>query len=224
MPVVLAIDRITIDKSSVSRYLGYLRGQNLSAPVSALIDRQIEEAQSLLEPSCSCSIRKILDTEGPRTFIEGPVTFSSNTITGILYRCHEAAIFVTTIGTGLEKRVSELMNKGEMLKAVVLDAVGSAAIEKVASNLEESVRKKASSGGARISRRYSPGYCDWDIKEQKLLFDTLNGDSAGVGLTEDSLMTPQKSISGIIGIGFDKAITISSCLSCSKKDCEGRRI
>lgn len=224
MPIASAIDSITIEKSSVSRYLGYLRSQNLSASVSSMIDSQIEEAQRLIKPSYSCTIRKVLDAESPRTFIEGPVIFTSNIITGILSRCHEAAIFVATVGAGLEERVSQLMNKGEMLKAVVLDAVGSAAIEKVACELEENVRRKALAGGAEISRRYSPGYCDWDIKQQKLLFDTLDGDSAGVELTKDCLMTPQKSISGIIGIGFDQAITVSSCLSCSKKDCEGRRI
>lgn len=224
MPIALAINSTTIDKNGVCRYLGYLHGQSLRASVSSLIDSQIEEAQRLIEPSYSCSIRRILDAESPRTFIEGPVMFTSNIITGILSRCHEAAIFVATIGAGVEKRVSHLMSRGEMLKSVVLDAVGSAAIEKVACELEESVRKRASLDGAKISRRYSPGYCDWDIKQQKVLFGALTGDSAGVKLTEDSLMMPQKSISGVIGIGFDQDITVSSCLSCSKKDCEGRRI
>lgn len=224
MPIATAIDGITIDKSRVCRFLGYLRGQNLTASTSSLIDLQIEEAQKLVKPSYSYTTRKVLASEIPRTFIEGPVVFTSNIITGILSRCHEVAIFTATIGASLEKRVSQLMDQGEMLKAVALDAVGSAAIEKVVCELEESVRKKAMTGGAEISRRYSPGYCDWDIKEQKLLFDSLNGDSAGVELTEEYLMMPQKSISGVIGISFDQNITVSTCLDCTKKDCEGRRI
>ena len=224
MPVASPVDSITIDKTSVIRFLGYLPGQRLTSSTSSLIDSQIEEAQRLIKPSYSCSIRKILDTESPRTIIEGPMILTSNIITKIFSRCHEVAIFVATIGAGVEERVSHLMSSGEMLKAVVLDAAGSAAIEKLACELEESVRKRASVDGARISRRYSPGYCDWHIKQQKLLFDALTGDSVGVELTEDSLMMPQKSISGIIGIGFGQAITVSSCLSCSKKDCEGRRI
>jgi hypothetical protein len=224
MPIDSVIDGITIDKSRVCRFLGYLRGQNLTASASSLIDLQIEEAQGLIQPSHSFVVRKVLDAEISRTFIEGAVVFTSNVITSILSRCHEVAIFTATVGAGLEERVSQLMGKGEMLKAVVLDAVGSAAIEKVACELEENVRKKAMTGGAEISRRYSPGYCDWDIKEQKLLFDTLNGDSAGVELTEGYLMMPQKSISGVIGISFDQTITVSTCLSCSNKDCEGRRI
>ncbi|GAH91002.1 unnamed protein product, partial [marine sediment metagenome] len=51
------------------------------------------------------------------------------------------------------------------------------------------------------SRRLSPGYCDWKIDQQKMVFRAMKDDSAGVRLTEECLMLPQKSISGIIGIG-----------------------
>ena len=224
MPTASITNSISIDKSEVCRHLGYMRGRSITASISSLIDRQIEEVQRLIEPSHSSVIRKVVDVESPWVFIEGPVVFTSNIIAGILSNCHEVAIFVTTIGAQLEEKVSQLIEEGEILKAVVLDAVGSAAAEKVAYGLEGSVRERAAAGGAEISRRYSPGYCDWDIKQQKLLFSALDGASAGVELSEDYLMMPQKSISGIIGIGFDQAIAVSSCLSCSKKDCQGRRI
>jgi hypothetical protein len=223
MTQALSVINVAIDKSEVCRYLGYINGQRPTASISSLIDGQIEEAYRLIEPSYSYAIKKVRGVEGPNIFIEGFVKFRSNIVGRILSKCHEAAIFLATIGSGIDERVAQLMKEGEVLKAVVLDAVGSEAVEKVTCWLERSVKEMAAASDAEASLRYSPGYCDWDIKQQKVLFAALDGDLAGVELTEDCLMIPRKSVSGIIGIGFDRAITASPCLSCPKKDCPNRR-
>jgi hypothetical protein len=106
----------------------------------------------------------------------------------------------------------------------VLDAVGSEAVEEVTCLLEGRLRERAMAGDAKISLRYSPGYCDWDITQQKALFRAFDGNSLRVKLTEGCLMIPRKSVSGIIGIGLDHSITLSPCLSCNKKDCPSRRL
>jgi len=52
----------------------------------------------------------------------------------------------------------------------------------------------------------------------------MNGDYAGIRLTEQCLMLPQKSISGIIGIGpCNKVENYNPCKTCDKQDCVGRR-
>ena len=98
-------------------------------------------------------------------------------------------------------------------------------MEKLAGEIEAEIRREAAADGLVVSRRVSPGYCDWDISQQKRLFQLLDSNTAGVTLTENKLMMPRKSISGVIGIGLPgKDIEkYNSCLTCTKKDCPGRR-
>jgi hypothetical protein len=222
----LPANKIDIDRGEVNRYLGYAAQREPTAHISSVIDEQISEAYGLIQPQYSCVIREIESVDGSRISLSGTNTvFSSNIIARrILFKCSKAAIFVTTIGPTLEQRVSQLMDDGEILKGAALDAVGTEAVEEVACWLEGSVKETAAASGADVSLRYSPGYCDWDIKEQKVLFSALDGDLHGVELTEDCLMMPRKSISGIIGIGFDPSITLSPCVFCNKTDCPSRRL
>jgi predicted transcriptional regulator len=63
---------------------------------------------------------------------------------------------------------------------------------------------------------------DWPIEEQKPLFVIL-GDvetSIGVRLTENLVMVPTKSISGIY---FPTEISFYSCQLCPRKDCISRK-
>jgi cobalamin-dependent methionine synthase I len=131
-------------------------------------------------------------------------------------------IFVVTIGEALENEVSQLTKEGSILKASVLDTVGSVEVEKVADWLESMIRDVAAANGAKVSWRYSPGYCDWDITQQKELFRGLDGKSVGVSLTDTCLMVPRKSISGVIGMG-ESCNTFSACRFCNRKNCPERR-
>ncbi len=134
-------------------------------------------------------------------------------------------MFVVTIGNLLEEATCQLAEDGCILQATVLDAIGSNAAEKVANSVQDKISKVANEQGLCISQRFSPGYCDWDIGQQRMLFRALSNDSAGVRLTEGCLMLPRKSISGIIGIGsFESNVeNYNPCNPCKKQDCPGRR-
>ena len=135
------------------------------------------------------------------------------------------AVFALTIGPYLEEMTAYLAKKNMVLQATVLDAIGSAAAEKLAGLVQEKIKIKAAEEGLIISRRFSPGYCDWPVKQQEKVFRLLDGDTAGIRLNESSLMIPQKSISGVIGIGLPgKGIEeYNPCVTCFEKDCPGRR-
>ncbi|MEI6863003.1 MAG: vitamin B12 dependent-methionine synthase activation domain-containing protein [Candidatus Omnitrophota bacterium] len=134
-------------------------------------------------------------------------------------------VFVVTIGGLLEKEASRLMEGGDHLRGYLLDRIGSFAVESAAENFEESLRSKYESKNRSVSGRFSPGYCEWPTKEQKRLDKILGFKKAGIKLTTSFMMTPKKSISGIIGIGPAKIFSKkrSQCSICDKKDCSYRR-
>jgi len=216
---------IDIDRRSVCRYLGYAVDVDPSARISSLLNEYIEKTRHLIEPSYSYLIKDIERVEGSRSFIKGPVVFESEAIARLLERCEKIAVFILTIGSRLEETVGQLADDNLIVEAYVLDTIGSSVAESLADLLQEKIRDEAHSNGLCISRRFSPGYCDWDISQQEMVFPALNGVSSGVFLSDEFMMTPQKSISGIIGIGLcDSGMdSFNPCKTCNKRNCPGRR-
>ena len=216
---------IEIDKKQVCQYIGYEDDQNVSARISSLIDDYAEHAHSLINPLFSYVIKDVEWARGAISLIEGSIIFKSRIITRLLERCTQVAIFLVTIGKYLEETSFQLAKDGLVLQATVLDAIGSVAVEKVASFVQARIKEIVKAQGHVTSRRFSPGYCDWNIGQQQMLFYALTGDTAGIRLTGECLMIPQKSMSGIIGIGPSNANVenYDPCKTCRKKACPGRR-
>jgi len=216
---------IEIDKDEVCRHLGYGKDQGPNSSISSLIDEEIEEAYGLIQPSCFYEITDISRIRKPRVMLNDGLTITSEVLSLVLSRCQQVAIFVANIGRSLEERVAQLMKEGQILRATILDAIGSEVAEKTACYLQDKVRELANSNGAEVTLRYSPGYCDWDITQQRVLFQAMNSAPLGVNLTEECLMVPCKSVSGIIGLGhFEKwQLKYSPCRFCTQMDCQSRR-
>ncbi|MBA7697925.1 hypothetical protein ES703_106597 [subsurface metagenome] len=221
--MVALSNEIDIDSRQVLHNIGYGTKNKLPARISSLIDEYLENACHLLEPSYSCIIRDVAFVQEAHVAIKDSVTFESEVIARLLEHCHKAAIFLVTIGDLLEETVGQLAEDRLVVQATVLDAIGSVAVESVANFVQERVEEVAQAQGLTISRRFSPGYCDWDVSQQKMVFQTMKGDYAGIHLTDGCLMLPRKSISGIIGIGPRDVADYNPCKTCDKHDCVGRR-
>jgi len=220
----VAVD-IEIDKKQVCHYIGYEDDKNLSARISSLIDDYAEHAHDLINPLYSYVIKDVEWARGSISLIEGSIIFKSRIIAKLLEHCPQVAILLVTIGKYLEETAFQLARDGLILQATVLDAIGSDAVEKVADFAQDRIKEVAKARGLVTSRRFSPGYCDWNIGQQRMLFYALTGNTVGIRLTGECLMIPQKSISGIIGIGpsIDNVENYHPCKTCNKQDCPGRR-
>lgn len=221
--MVMANDRFNMNRQRVLRDIGYSLDAKPSFRMESLVNDYIEHAHQFLAPSFSYVIRDIELVAGTSVFIEGGIIFESGVIARLLEQCNKVAVFVLTIGKYLEDMANQLAQDGLVLQSAVLDAIGSDAAERLADSVESHISEVAHNQGLTISRRFSPGYCDWDVTQQKLVFKTMKGDYAGVHLTDSCLMLPRKSISGIIGIGADQVAEYNPCKTCDRRDCIGRR-
>ena len=205
--------------------IGYDTNCRLSTRIASLIDEYVENAYYLIEPSYSCVIRDINLVQDSHVVIEGEIVFESKVIAPLLEQCEKAAMFLVTIGEHLEEMAYRLAEDGLIVQATVLDAIGSVAAEGVADYVQGKIKETANNQGLVISQRFSPGYCDWDISQQRTVFWAVSGDSMGIHLTDGCLMIPRKSISGVIGIGprYGNVENYNPCRTCDKHDCQGRR-
>jgi cobalamin-dependent methionine synthase I len=137
----------------------------------------------------------------------------------------EIYAFLVTIGKDVEDAATSCMDSGDHLLGYLLDRAGSFAVESLAKNTEDALRRALAPKDLSVSMRFSPGYCDWPVEEQFKLIKIIDFAKAGVTLTKSCVMIPKKSISAVVGIGpkelFAKAK--SPCALCNMKVCDYRR-
>lgn len=134
------------------------------------------------------------------------------------------AAVACTVGPLLERRVSDLAARGDATGAMILDAIGSAAVEELADASNRHVCDTAIRAGRRPARRRSPGYHPWDVTEQRLLFGLLEPADIGVSLTTSCMMIPRKSISFVVPLddGWPDDPPGHRCSRCGLEDCPYR--
>jgi hypothetical protein len=220
----LGID-IRIDRADVCRSLGYRSMDSPSANIALLIDDCIAKSLPLLQPAFACVIREVRSIHGRISVLDDGSRFESEIIGRLLEHCQRVAVYVVTIGGQIEDMSSALAEDGYITESYVVDSIGSSATERLAEVVHGKIAQDASAVGLCASRRFSPGYCDWHIDQQSVIFGIARGDSAGVHLTSAFLMLPRKSSSGIVGLGRDDGFveTYNPCLACRKAACPGRR-
>lgn len=200
--------------------MGYQTG-TAPEPVTMLINEITEELLPLGDIKAEYKIfQKIsLSQEDKTLHVEG-VTFN---IKPIIYRqikeAEEAALFICTAGPVVGEKSRNSMKSGDLLRGYVYDVIGSEVVEAAADMMQEELRKEVADRGMKITNRFSPGYCGWDVAEQHKLFSFFKDNFSGITLTESALMNPVKSVSGIIGIGKNVKYASYQCHLCDDKNC-----
>lgn len=126
----------------------------------------------------------------------------------IFEHAKKVALCICTIGPQIESESSQLMKRDEMMKALILDAIGSEAVEQVARQVDRLLYVKAQEMNLWPSKRFSPGYKSWNIEEQRYIFRMIPGEDIGVTLNESFMMIPRKSVS--FRINFYKTKELST--------------
>ncbi len=134
------------------------------------------------------------------------------------------ALAVCTIGRQLEARTRWLIGQGDTARAMILDAIGSAAVEEVADRINGELCDRHVAEGRHPGLRRSPGYGKWLVSEQPLIFDLLQPAETGVELNASHVMSPTKSISFALPLQGGESVRgpRGRCARCGMKNCEYR--
>lgn len=184
--------KININESKILRLIGYKKKSNsIHEPLRNLIADEKNKCDALLQPA---SIYTIMD-------------YGQTNEHHIFKDADKVAFCICTIGPKLEKEVKDLTNNNDILRAMILDSLGSEAVEEVAIQSDQILAKKARDMNLWASKRYSPGYGRWDLREQRYVFDILPGQDIAVSLNKSCMMIPQKSISFRINFYMEKDLS-----------------
>lgn len=131
-----------------------------------------------------------------------------------------ACVFVATAGSVFEEYRRAVHESGDIVKDFVVDAVGSIVAESTAALVE---KKLAEVCPLKRTMPCSPGYCGWNIKEQKPFFSLFPESPCGIRLTDSCLMQPEKSVSGFFGLGEGLVPQPYRCAVCTNRSCYKNR-
>jgi hypothetical protein len=200
-----------INPNEVLTYLGYSSGE-----IPAEIDQQIAAcARSVLETAVPRITWRALPVEGVTVPAAG-LTLEGQDMAALLQDCNEAVFLAATLGPEVE-RLLRRAEVTDMARALILDACASTAIENVCDNLEADLRALYQAKGLYLSDRFSPGYGDLPLHQQRdfcALLDT--GRRIGVNLSASRIMVPRKSITAIMGVSnAPKPMRFRGCYHCN---------
>lgn len=129
-----------------------------------------------------------------------------------------ALLFIGSAGWEFDRAKEALKANDDIVADFIADSIGSVLAEMTVARIEQDYVGKET-----ISMPYSPGYCNWDIREQHILFSLFPERPCGIILSESSLMTPEKSVSGFFALGETLQRQPYHCQICKNTKCFKRR-
>jgi hypothetical protein len=156
-----------------------------------------------------------------RLELAGGVRIGGGPLTSIVGGAEELYVAVCTLGAALDERIRQHRDEGRYLEMLMLDELGSWAVDHVREQLYEHVEAEVNAEGRYLSGALSPGESSsWPIREQRKLFRLVDASEIGVSLGAADLMSPIKSISLVFGAGTEPLgeTAVSRCHYCAIRD------
>jgi hypothetical protein len=216
---------LNLNISQIEQVMGYKEGESQET-ISELIRKLLKE----MEPVCIIKaeyrifIPEKFDDLEKSIRINDLVFNVKKIVFGQIKRAERIAVFLCTAGNEIGMRSRAAMKDGDLLTGYVYDVIGSEVVETAVDLLQNTLQGAMSADGNKITNRYSPGYCGWDVAEQHKLFQLIPDNYCGIKINDSALMTPEKSVSGFIGIGEHVRFNPYTCRLCDMKDCIYRKI
>ena len=192
---------IQLPKKEIYSRLGYQRGKTKILPQQEKeVEGYIEKASKLIKLKGSAKRVPIVKKDSAGVIFSSGVDFRSQILSTLLEGSREALFVGATAGSGIVKLICE--NKNDNLtEKIVFDAVASETVNAALDWIEEYFVSQLKRENKKLTkRRISCGYGDFLLQYQKEIFKGLNLKKLGVKISENFILTPEKSVTGVYGI------------------------
>lgn len=159
-----------------------------------------------------------------RALIHPTAAFSTMTAANFkeLNGCTGVSVIAVTAGKILDEQVEKYSRAGETTSAVVLDAVGTVAVEQAAKWVVNLTARQQGLRGLYPTPRYAPGCGGFELHHLPELLSLAHGSRVGITYNDYYQMTPIKSLVFMIGWSTVKYELEARCNFCRKSNCQYR--
>lgn len=211
--------------ADVLRYMGVPARGPVDPAVETVCRAAMLEAGSLVTAAGMFEVFGISEAAADSVLLDGGERLGGIGVAALLRGCEKAAVLAATAGPAVLEAAGREMQAGRLAAGLALDAAGSDAAEKAADAVEAELGRAAAGDGFKLTRRYSPGYCDFDLREQAKIFRLIKPEEIGVRLTESFYLVPVKSVTAVAGLyrGKRRGGIMPPCGACARRECAYRR-
>ncbi len=169
--------------------------------------KAIETAEKLWQPRAVYEDFTVNGIEGDEILLETRGVDNRTRIKigphiDLLEMAESAMIYVVTVGSELDRHVTELNQGNHLLEAYLLDSVGVVALSEVDKAVRREAEKKARNRNWGVSDRLGPGsLMGWDLTGQRVIASLVDIEKIDLVINESCVLIPFKSASSLIGMG-----------------------
>jgi hypothetical protein len=185
-----------------------------------------EHVQMLGRPQAATRTLAVENVESDGISLEGGIRLESEKLPAFFDGAESAILMAITIGPLVEAEVDRLFGENQPVKALVLDAAGSALLHRATSQVHHKLFIEAHQSGYKTGACLGPGGAHWDLSGQRAIFKSLPLDEMGFRLLSSCFMYPRKSSTRVMPIGRNLKVVStpeeSHCKYCTNKYCLAR--
>lgn len=180
----------------VLHYLGW-RGSPVDEETEKQIRALIQEVLNDLQPRL---VIRRFPVKPDGTLCGTAFKPQGEDIKKLLASSEDAVLIAATLGAHSERQLLRAQAQ-DSAKAVLLDAVYSAAIEAVVDQWEEALRTELVRKGLYLTDRFSPGYGDLPMSKTREICEVLSAQrEIGLTVSSSGIMIPRKSVTALLGV------------------------
>jgi len=146
--------------------------------------------------------------------LDNALAITSRDLQKLFAHSRRAVLLAVTLGAEADALIRQKMAY-DMPLATLLDACASAEVERVCDVLEQQIAARLGSCEF-LTRRFSPGYGDVDIKYSSELVNALNTQKQiGLSVTSQAMLVPSKSVTALLGVSDKRENRFRLCEECA---------
>lgn len=209
----LDINKTEIDRNKVLKFLGY-GAKKPPAIILKKLEQELEKIEDLLKVELLLKRLDIVEVTDKTVLLEGGIEIESSYAAEEL--CSASSVYATiyTVGNRIEEKIAEHSNGSEMIRAMILDKIGIVALDCVKEKIKETIAKET--GELKISAELYPAQSDFEISNQRLIYDLFKDENSSISINESNQLSPIKTVAMIFGIG-EHECSYRMCDRCDSK-------
>lgn len=193
---------VRVPKERIWARLGYARGKTkLSSSDFTRCEAYLDSALAKIELKGAAAILAIEEKEKENIFLKEGITLRSLSLGNFLKNCREVLFLGATAGSGIIDLISGKNSQGSLDESVVADAAASEMVDAALGwIIDYQARQLRRQNKILTANRFSAGYGDFGLENQKIIYQILKLKEIGVKLRKTSVLEPEKSVTAVCGV------------------------
>lgn len=201
-PVYFNAMRVELPIKAIYARLGFRKGMTaIRDAEKSRVEASIEDAVGIVQLRGAACVLGLMAVGKDGVELQDGTVFSSSALARMLSGCDQVLLMAASAGQDIMDAISSATRSDNLSRAVVLDAVASELTDSGLDWIMDYMNQELTRKARRLTRaRFSAGYGDFLLENQKAMHRILGLDAIGVSITNSSILIPEKSVTAVAGV------------------------